>query len=238
MTESNYDGVWACDGVCGFTYTGTFKRCLYRTHDDSWADMEDDTILDGGAVYCHKCWPTVPACGNDHIEDCEDCIEKAKSDVYKAWWAIVEPHWPRVDGDSSCEWFEPSVKPTKVIKPVKSVKPVKASKPLPVVSEGIPTAADYRVKPEDIDESVCVGRLISGGEDKRWSPTIYKERQCGKKTAGGDDDLCKVCRGRSDKYADNPRFQGWTGRVTEDPLDWVHMLDTVWGEAKQPKFNI
>jgi len=98
-----------------------------------------------------------------------------------------------------------------------------------------PTAKDYRVKPEDIDESVCIARLISGGEDKRWSPTIYRERQCGKSIY--DDDLCKACCLRAEKYADDTRFRGWTGRVTEEPLPWLHMLDTEWAEAKQPKFN-
>ena len=112
---------------------------------------------------------------------------------------------------------------------------------LPSAEDGdAPTADEYRVSEADIDNSTCVGRIIKDGEDKRWSPVVYRERQCGKKVAE-DSDLCTVCKKREERYAEasgaEAQRKGWTGRVTEDPLDWVHMLGTVWAEEKKPKFS-
>jgi len=112
---------------------------------------------------------------------------------------------------------------------------------LPSAEDGdAPAAEEYRVSEADIDNSTCVGRIIKDGEDKRWSPVVYRERQCGKKVAE-DSDLCTVCKKREERYAEasgaEAQRKGWTGRVTEDPLDWVHMLGTVWAEEKKPKFS-
>ena len=108
--------------------------------------------------------------------------------------------------------------------------------PMPETEDGsAPDASEYRVSEADIDHSVCIGRAKD--DDKRWSPIIYRERQCGKKLEE-DSDLCKTCHTREEKYAESssPKI-GWMGRVTEEPLDWVHMLGTTWAEEKKPKFN-
>ena len=108
--------------------------------------------------------------------------------------------------------------------------------PLPETEDGsAPDASEYRMSEADIDHSVCIGRAKD--DDKRWSPIIFRERQCGKKLEE-DSDLCKTCHTREEKYAESssPKI-GWMGRVTEEPLDWVHMLGTAWAEEKKPKFN-
>ena len=108
--------------------------------------------------------------------------------------------------------------------------------PLPEPEEdGAPSAASYRLKEEDIDHAVCVARVLKGGEDKRWKPIIYREFQCGK-ASEEDCDLCKICQTRLEKYAEEPKPGDWTGRVTEDPPGWLHMLDTEWAASKKPKW--
>ena len=119
-------------------------------------------------------------------------------------------------------------------KPAKATKAKVVKTPMPL-PEGMPSAADYRMTASSIDDSVCVGRAI-GEEDKRWRPFVFRETQCGEKLAEGSD-LCKKCTARAAKYAAEPKPGPWTGRVTEDPLDWVHMLGTVWAEEKKPKFT-
>ena len=117
----------------------------------------------------------------------------------------------------------------------RTVAPKKA--PVPVASGAdAPEASEYRVAEADIDHSVCLGRVLKGGEDKRWAPIIFREKQCGGKLVEGSD-LCTVCSKRESKYADESKPGPWTGRVTEEPLDWVHMLGTAWAEQKNPKFS-
>ena len=117
----------------------------------------------------------------------------------------------------------------------RTVAPKKA--PVPVASGAdAPEASEYRVAEAEIDHSVCLGRVLKGGEDKRWAPIIFREKQCGGKLVEGSD-LCTVCTKRESKYADESKPGPWTGRVTEEPLDWVHMLGTVWAEQKNPKFS-
>ena len=108
----------------------------------------------------------------------------------------------------------------------------KVALPLP---EGCPTASDYRLDASEINHSLCVGRDLSGGEDKRFKPTIYRERQCGKPAAVGD--LCKTCAKRCAKYEESGKQGPWNGRVTEEPLDGCHMLGTAWAETKKPVFG-
>lgn len=108
--------------------------------------------------------------------------------------------------------------------------------PLPDVAEGdAPAASEYRVSAADIDESVCVGRILKGGEDKRWSPIIYRERQCGGALEEGTD-LCATCSRREEKYGEIGVKSGWAGRVTEEPFDETHMLGTAWADKKKPRF--
>jgi chemotaxis protein histidine kinase CheA len=102
----------------------------------------------------------------------------------------------------------------------------------PAAEEGAPDASAYRVA--DIDRTVCVGRHLAG-EDKRWKPFIFSESQCGGAVVEGSD-LCATCSRRFEKYALEPKAGPWTGRVTEEPEPWVHMLGTTWAETKQPKW--
>ena len=120
---------------------------------------------------------------------------------------------------------------------VPAARKAAAAAPLPEPDEdGAPSADSYRIKEEDIDHAVCVGRILKGGKDKRWAPAVYREFQCGK--ANEDDcDLCKVCQNRLEKFAEDPKSKNdWNGRVTEDPHAGVHMLDTEWAEARKPKW--
>jgi len=128
---------------------------------------------------------------------------------------------------------EKAEKVEKAEKPKKE-KAVKAPVALPEAVEGAPEASEYRIPEADIDHSVCVARVIAG-EDKRWKPAVFRESQCGAKVADGSD-ICTKCSKRQDKYAEAPKAGPWTGRVTEEPLDWMHMLGTVWATDKNPKF--
>ena len=107
---------------------------------------------------------------------------------------------------------------------------------LPAAEEGAPDASAYRLAEADIDHTVCVGRSLAGGEDKRWAPAVYREKQCGGVQVEGSD-LCTTCSRRLEKYASDPKAGPWTGRVTEEPEPWVHMLGTTWAESKQPKWK-
>jgi hypothetical protein len=110
-----------------------------------------------------------------------------------------------------------------------------ATMPEPVVPEvAVPVASAYRVCAADIDHATCVGRSLKGGEDKRWKPIIYRESQCGKKTVDGAD-LCTICTKREAKY--DGKAGAWTGRITEEPPGWLHMLGTAWATDKPPVFN-
>jgi hypothetical protein len=129
---------------------------------------------------------------------------------------------------------EPKAK--KEPKEPKETKPKKEAPPLPSAEDGVPDASEYRVPEADIDDSVCVGREFVD-KDTRWSPAVLREKQCGGKLVDGSD-LCKKCTKRQEKYAENPTTKSpWTGRVTEEPLKWVHMLGTEWAEEKKPTFT-
>jgi len=135
-----------------------------------------------------------------------------------------------------------AAKPAKAVVAPKAPKPAKAAKAVPAPppaggAEGAPVAADYRVNSSSINDSVCLGRRIKGGEDKRWKPAVYRESQCGAAVVEGSD-LCTKCQGRSEKYDADPTPKAdWTGRINEEPLDWVHMLGTPWALAKKPVFQ-
>jgi hypothetical protein len=121
----------------------------------------------------------------------------------------------------------------------KKEKQEKQEKPALPEGDGAsgPDPSEYRVDASTIDVSVCIGRITKGGEDKRWKPIIYRESQCGGSLKGREgSDLCAKCSKREEKYNADPKPCDWTGRVTEEPLDWVHMLGTTWAEEKNPKF--
>lgn len=134
-----------------------------------------------------------------------------------------------------------SRQPSKAVGPKKSVgrprkEPVATvALALPESDGDAPSADAYRLKEEDIDMSTCLGRKLKGGEDKRWKPVIYRESQCGSATEDGCD-LCKTCQRRLEKFVETPKPGDWTGRVTEEPLGWVHMLGTEWADEKKPKW--
>ena len=106
--------------------------------------------------------------------------------------------------------------------------------PLPEAAEGAPEASAYRVS--EVQEGVCVGRLFTES-DRRWSPAIYGERQCGGAIADGETDLCATCARRLAKYAVDSKPGPWLGRLTEEPLGWCHMLETTWAETKKPRWR-
>jgi hypothetical protein len=127
-----------------------------------------------------------------------------------------------------------------VAKPSKSAaagggggKPKKEAVPLPESEDGdAPDESAYRVAEEDIQEGVCDGRRLTE-PDRRWKPAIYGEAQCG--GAVKEDGLCATCVRRREKFAADPSPKvGWHGRLTEDPMDWAHMLGTLWAEKANP----
>ncbi len=129
------------------------------------------------------------------------------------------------------------VKPASAKKgPGRPKKEAAAPVELPAAEEGAPDASAYRLTEADIDLSVCVGRSLAGGEDKRWAPAVYREKQCGGTLVEGSD-LCATCCRRLEKYASDPKPGPWSGRVTEEPEPWVHMLGTTWAETKNPKWK-
>ncbi len=113
-----------------------------------------------------------------------------------------------------------------------------AEKPaaLPAADGEAPSAASYRVA--SVKESVCMGRRTSEStKDARWKPSIYGEEQCGRAVETGSD-LCPVCKNRLTRYTENPSDKiGWLGRVSEEPLDWMHMLGTAWAAKANPRFG-
>lgn len=129
-------------------------------------------------------------------------------------------------------------KPTAPVKAPKKEKAAKAVVPVPEcpATEGVPTAADYRLAPEAINYSLCLGRMQQGAEDKRWSPFVYREYQCSKSPAEGNT-LCKMCSDRHEKFVASGKRGQWCGFINQAPPDWWHMLGTKWAEEKQPKFN-
>lgn len=94
-----------------------------------------------------------------------------------------------------------------------------------------PSAEDYRMDEDDIEDDKCLGRVLLN-PDKRWSPMIYSEAQCGRDV--DEDGLCTTCLNRFKKYQSKPgKDAHWEGRVTEDPLPWHHMLGTSWAITKK-----
>jgi len=101
---------------------------------------------------------------------------------------------------------------------------------LPAAGSEAPGPEAYRVVAADIKPDVCVGRRIVAA-DKRWSVAIHTEAQCGGAVADGSD-LCAGCRAKEARYlAEGTKYDRWTGRITEEPLPWVHMLGTAWAAA-------
>jgi chemotaxis protein histidine kinase CheA len=111
----------------------------------------------------------------------------------------------------------------------------KEAPPLPEAVEGAPEASEYRLPEGEIQESVCIGRLFSE-PDKRWSPHVYREVQCGGELADGEE-LCTTCSRRQDKFAETSKPGPWNGIVTEDPPEWAHMLGSAWADERKPRWR-
>jgi hypothetical protein len=118
--------------------------------------------------------------------------------------------------------------------PKKAKKEKEPAAPLPEATEGAPDASAYRIPAEEIKEGVCVARIINdtdASRDRRWSPAVYRELQCAGAIAEGEEDLCEKCAARLAKFAEEPEtYRKWYGRLTDEPLDWMHMLGTSWAE--------
>ena len=127
--------------------------------------------------------------------------------------------------------------PQKPKKAAKAPAPKEKVAPLalPAAVEGAPEASEYRLPADSWDADACIARITKGGEDKRWKPIIFRESACGGKVVEGSD-LCAKCCKREEKYAADPKPGDWCGRLTEEPLDWQHMLGTSWADEKKPKF--
>lgn len=112
-------------------------------------------------------------------------------------------------------------------------RPKKEAIPLPESEDGdAPPESAYRVAEADIQDGVCDGRRLTD-PDRRWKPAIYGERQCGGTIK--DDGLCATCLRRREKFASDPSPKvDWHGRLTDDPMDWAHMLGTTWAEKANP----
>ena len=117
----------------------------------------------------------------------------------------------------------------------KSAKKSAAPVALPEAVDGAPCAADYRLSHDSIDHSLCLGRRLDNGEDKRWKPIIYRESQCSSKQTEGS--LCKSCHNRQAKYVETGKPGPWNGLITEEPPSWCHMLGSLWAMEKNVKFN-
>ena len=143
--------------------------------------------------------------------------------------------------------------------PDEAVAAAGADAPPAPVKPAIPTAASYRMDPSLIRADRCQARLLGpDGGDKRWSPAVYYERQCGKAPASllptsadlpfDGSSLCTTCQKRaglytaciatgSKKISSNSSAGGWNGLITEAPLDRTHMLGTAWAETKKPRWH-
>jgi hypothetical protein len=93
----------------------------------------------------------------------------------------------------------------------------------------VPHPSHYRLDSAAIDHSRCVGRNLRGGEDRRWSPVLYYEHQCGRATVDGSD-LCSICKKHETNAAaaEDPGTVHWDGRITEDPPAYCRMLGTTY----------
>ena len=138
-------------------------------------------------------------------------------------------------------WRSPEVGKATSARAKMAARAAAAAALLPEAADGeAPAVSAYRVSAADIDHSVCVGRrLADSTKDTRWKPAVYREFQCGKELSDeAESDLCPTCSARKTRYdaAPGPKVE-WMGRITEEPLGWLHMLGTDWASgAKGPKW--
>lgn len=124
------------------------------------------------------------------------------------------------------------VKVAKVAK-VKAVKPIKPI--LPIGDGEIPLASSYRISIDAVDPTFCMARSLKDGEDKRWKPVVYREKQCTSVPTDGSN-MCAACLDRHAKFIETTKPKHWNGLITAEPPGWSHMLGTDWAIAKPPTF--
>lgn len=99
----------------------------------------------------------------------------------------------------------------------------KQKEPEPPAIGEAPPAADYRIEWSKIDHGLCLARVFDTKEaDKRWSKSLYREKQCGGKRFVGHE-LCDKCLKRKSEAK-----RTWYGVVTEEPTDTCRMPNTQW----------
>lgn len=113
-------------------------------------------------------------------------------------------------------------------------KPAAAAKPVVAGGEE-PEASSYRLT--ETDASLCQARkeppmtALSEGWDKRYTPSVFYERQCSKKPTEGSN-LCATCAKLQEKEESDGTFKKWHGLITEEPLAHCHMPGTEWFASK------
>ena len=114
-------------------------------------------------------------------------------------------------------------------------KPVVAVAAKPAAGGEEPEASSYRLT--ETDASLCQARkeppMTAGSEgwDKRYTPSVFYERQCSKKPTEGSS-LCATCAKLQEKEESDGTFKKWHGLITEEPLAHSHMAGTEWFASK------
>jgi hypothetical protein len=114
-------------------------------------------------------------------------------------------------------------------------KPVVAVAKPAVAGGEEPEASSYRLT--ETDASLCQARkeppmtALSEGWDKRYTPSVFYERQCSKKPTEGSN-LCATCAKLLEKEESDGAFKKWHGLITEEPLAHSHMAGTEWFASK------
>ena len=129
----------------------------------------------------------------------------------------------------------PPVKPVAVVAKKAAAKPVVAVAAAKPVTSEEPEASSYRLT--ETDASLCQARkeppMTAGSEgwDKRYTPSVFYERQCSKKPTEGSS-LCATCAKLQEKEESDGTFKKWHGLITEEPLAHSHMAGTEWFASK------
>ena len=127
------------------------------------------------------------------------------------------------------------VKPVAVVAKKAAAKPAAAVAAAKPVTSEEPEASSYRLT--ETDASLCQARkeppmtALSEGWDKRYTPSVFYERQCSKKPTEGSN-LCATCAKLQEKEESDGTFKKWHGLITEEPLAHCHMPGTEWFASK------
>ena len=133
---------------------------------------------------------------------------------------------------------KPGPKPKTAAAPTVAVPLVPVPVAVPPTVPSTPTVAvavpPPRIQAKAINHSRCLARIsekISG-----WKPAIHREKQCQHLPAAGKL-LCGQCFLKLEKYTADPKpNSSWRGQITEEPLNWDHIVGTKWFTENNPKF--